>query len=69
VVLAHQMAMESSWIQGEMIEAMEFPDLADRHNVSGVPQTTINDGAAHVVGAVPETHLMEEIKKVLQAEK
>jgi len=50
-----------------MIEAMEFPDLADRHNVSGVPQTTINDGIVHVVGAVPESHLMEEIMKALQA--
>jgi hypothetical protein len=55
------MAMESPWIQAEMIEANEFPDLSIRHHVSGVPQTTINDGAAHVVGAVPEDHLLAEI--------
>lgn len=61
VVLAHQMALESAFIQAEMIEATEFPELAQRHNVSGVPQTTINDGAGVVVGAVPEEYLLAEI--------
>jgi len=65
VVLAHQLAVENPLVQAEMVEAMEFPDLADRHNVSGVPQTTINDGANHVVGAVPEDHLLAEIQKIL----
>ena len=61
VLLAHQMAIESPMIEAEMIEATEFPELADRFNVSGVPQTTINQGAGTVVGAVPEEHLMAEI--------
>lgn len=52
-------------IQAEMVEATEFPELAGRHGVSGVPQTTINDGKAHVVGAVPETNLLAEIQRVL----
>ncbi|MBN1451881.1 MAG: thioredoxin family protein [Anaerolineales bacterium] len=65
VVLAHQMAMESPMIQAEMVEATEFPELSMRHNVSGVPQTTINDGKAHVVGAVPEGNLLAEIQRVL----
>ncbi|MBN2147058.1 MAG: thioredoxin family protein [Anaerolineales bacterium] len=64
VVLAHQMAMESPMIQAEMVEAMEFPDLANRHNVSGVPQTTINDGAGTVVGSVPEAQLLAEIQRL-----
>ncbi len=64
-MLAHQLAIESPLVQAEMVEAMEFPDLADQHNVSGVPQTTINDGANHVVGAVPEDHLLTEIQKIL----
>jgi hypothetical protein len=55
------MALESNMVEAEMIEAMEFPDLADRHQVSGVPQTTINDGAGTVVGAVPEDYLLAEI--------
>jgi hypothetical protein len=64
-VLAHQMAMESPMIQAEMVEATEFPELSMRHNVSGVPQTTINEGRAHVVGAVPEQNLLAEIQRVL----
>ena len=52
-------------VVGEMIEAMEFPDLADRYNVSGVPQTTINDGAGNAVGAIPEANLIQEIEKAL----
>jgi glutaredoxin-like protein len=66
VILAHQMALESPWVEAEMIEAMEFPELASRHNVSGVPQTTINDGAGTVVGAVPEQNLVAELKIALQ---
>jgi len=61
VILAHQMALESPMIEAEMIEATEFPDLSSRFNVSGVPQTTINDGAGTVVGAVPEGNLVAEI--------
>lgn len=64
-MLAHQLAMESPMIQAEMVEATEFPELSMRHNVSGVPQTTINDGMAHVVGAVPEPNLLAEIQRVL----
>jgi hypothetical protein len=61
------MAMESSMVEAEMVEAMEFPELSDRHRVSGVPQTTINDGAGQVVGAVPEDHLMAEINGALNS--
>jgi glutaredoxin-like protein len=67
VLLAHQMAMENpQMIRAEGVEAMEFPDLADRFNVHGVPQTVINSGAGIVVGAVPEQNLLAEIKRALQ---
>lgn len=66
VVLAHQMALESPLVEAEMVEAMEFPELADQFNVSGVPQTTINMGAGTVIGSVPEKHLVEEIKAALK---
>lgn len=67
MVLAHQMAMESPYIQAEMVEAMEFPDLANQFDVSGVPQTTINMGAGTAIGAVPEEDLLEEIQRALVA--
>ncbi len=51
-------------VQAEMVEAMEFQALSNKNNVSGVPQTTVNNGAAHVVGAVPEANLMAELMRV-----
>lgn len=66
-MLAHQMALESPYIQAEMVEAMEFPNLADEFNVSGVPQTMINMGAGTTIGAVPEEDLLEEIQRALVA--
>jgi glutaredoxin-like protein len=68
VILAHQMAMESPFVQAEMVEATEFPELSSRHGVSGVPQTTINDGAGNVVGAVPEQQLFAEILRSINAD-
>jgi hypothetical protein len=56
--------MESPMIQAEMVEAMEFQALSNKYNVSGVPQTTLNDGAANVVGAVPESNMLAEIKRI-----
>jgi hypothetical protein len=60
------MAMENTLIMGEMVEATEFPELANRYNVSGVPQTTINMGDGTVVGAAPEEHLVIEIQQALK---
>ncbi|MGE5250434.1 MAG: protein disulfide oxidoreductase [Bacteroidota bacterium] len=67
VLLAHQMAMENPrMIQAQGVEAQEFPELAMRFNVQGVPQTVINSGAGIVVGAVPEQNLLAAIKQALQ---
>ncbi len=66
VVLAHQMALESEWVEAEMVEAEEFPALANQFSVSGVPQITINHGAGTVIGAVPEGQLVNEIRAALR---
>lgn len=67
VLLAHQMAMENpQMIIAEGVEATEFPELANRFNVRGVPQTVINSGAGMVVGAVPEQNLLAEIMRAMQ---
>lgn len=65
VVLAHQMALESPMVEAEMVEAMEFPELSDQYGVSGVPHTTINFGAEHMVGAAPEHMLIDHIQRAL----
>ncbi len=66
MVLAHQMAVENSLIEAEMIDAVEFLDLADRFEVSGVPHTAINGGAANIIGAVPEVQLLAEIRRLIE---
>ncbi len=65
VILAHQIAMESDKVTADMIEASEFPHLAQRYQVMGVPKTVINDKSS-VDGAVPEAHLMDHILLSLQ---
>jgi predicted DsbA family dithiol-disulfide isomerase len=44
---------------------VNFPDLVSQYGVNGVPQTTINHGAVDVIGAAPEQHLVDEMKKAL----
>lgn len=64
-MLAHQMALESEYVEAEAVEATEFPDLANQFGVSGVPHTVINSGASKMIGAAPEDSLVTEIKKAL----
>lgn len=64
-MLAQLLAKESSFITAEAVEAMEFQSLSDQFAVSGVPHTVINYGAGNVVGAVPESVLIDHIKKAL----
>jgi len=64
VRLAHQAAIESDLVTGDMIEAIEFPDLAARYSVMGVPKTVIN-GKYALEGAVPEDAFTEWLRKVV----
>lgn len=64
VVLAHNLALASDWIQADMIEASEFPHLANKYQVYGVPRTVIND-VIHLEGAYPEEMLLPELMQVL----
>ena len=51
--MAHALAMISPHITAEVVEAQEFPELAQRYAVRGVPKTVIND-KVKLLGAVPE---------------
>jgi glutaredoxin-like protein len=64
VRLAHQMAMESDMVRGEMIEAAEFPHLVHRYHVGAVPKIVIND-TVEFEGALPENIFLDH---VLQAD-
>jgi predicted DsbA family dithiol-disulfide isomerase len=64
VVLAHKLALASDWISADMVEATEFPHLANKYQVYGVPRTVINE-VIHIEGAVPESHLLPKLLTVL----
>ena len=64
MVLAHRLAMESEWITADMVEATEFPHLANKYEVYGVPRTVINE-TLHIEGAVPEPVLVNKLMQVL----
>jgi glutaredoxin-like protein len=66
VKVAHEMAMHNPNIKGEMVEAIEFPDLSSQFDVSGVPKTVINSGADEQVGAVPAQTILDKIKTSIQ---
>lgn len=64
VYLAHQMAMESDLVRGDMVEAIEFPHLSNKYHVQGVPRTVINE-VEYLEGAAPEQRLMQKIEEAL----
>lgn len=44
-------------MQADIVEAGEFPDLAERYNVYAVPKIVIND-SVEFVGAQPEPQFL-----------
>ncbi len=66
VMLAHQLAIASPLIRADMVEAMEFPHLAVRYQVMGVPRTVINE-TVHIEGAAPESHVVAKLQEALKA--
>lgn len=53
------MAFANPHITATAVEATEFPDLARKYQVSGVPKTIVND-AVEILGAVPEDAFVEQ---------
>ncbi len=60
VFMAHQFAIANENINADMIEATEFPELARKYRVLGVPKTIVN-GTVTVVGQLPEDAFVEFI--------
>jgi len=60
VRLAHKLALQSEHIRADAVEAMEFPHLAIKYHVQGVPRTVINE-TTHIEGAVPEAALVQKL--------
>lgn len=58
--LAHKFAIENDLIRADMIEAAEFPHLAQKYNVMGVPKVVINE-QIEFVGALPEENFLQQV--------
>lgn len=67
VVLAHHMAVASPMVQADMIEAQEFPHLATKYQVMGVPRTVINE-STHIEGAATESMVLQKVQEALDGE-
>src|SRR5205814_474256 len=52
------MAFLNPAITAAAVEASEFPDLARRYRVTGVPNTTVNE-AVEILGALPPDAVIE----------
>ncbi|MEW5806134.1 MAG: thioredoxin family protein [Acidobacteriota bacterium] len=47
-------------IRADMVEISEFPQLAIRYEVRGVPQTVVNETNV-IVGALPESEFLNKV--------
>jgi glutaredoxin-like protein len=65
VRIAHQMAVESEFIRGDMVESIEFFQLSRDHGVMGVPKTVVNDTVSFE-GAVPEAQFLSHVLKAAE---
>ena len=65
VMLSHQLAFASPNIRADMVEATEFPHLAAKYQVMGVPRSVINEDI-HIEGAGPEPMFVRELMKVME---
>jgi glutaredoxin-like protein len=62
---AHKFAFENQNITADMIEAIEFPELADNYFVQAVPKIVINDKVSFE-GAVPEEFFLNYVLKAVE---
>jgi predicted DsbA family dithiol-disulfide isomerase len=57
--------MANEHITADVIEATEFPELADRYQVMAVPKIVVND-RVEFVGALPEAQFVQQVLRAVQ---
>lgn len=63
-IVAMEMAVASEHVRAEIVESAEFPELANRFNVMGVPLNVVN-GKERVEGAAPPNMIVAAIERAL----
>ncbi len=59
------MAIESDLVRADMVEAIEFPHLAIKYHVHGVPKTVVNE-TFFIEGAMPEVLFVQQIVRAVK---
>ncbi len=67
VVLGYEMAYASPNVRADGIESSEFPQLAIKYQVAGVPRTVINE-QTYIEGAAPLPMVMDKVREALAKE-
>ena len=61
------MALASEKVTADIVEATDFPEMAERYQVRGVPKIVIND-RVEFTGAQPEKGFLAAIEQALAVE-
>jgi predicted DsbA family dithiol-disulfide isomerase len=61
------MAFANPNITAIAVEATEFPDLARRYRVTGVPKTVVND-TTEILGALPPDAFIEQALSTINSQ-
>jgi glutaredoxin-like protein len=69
VLTAFRFALESEMVTASMVEASEFPHLANKYQVLGVPHTVIGESPQAMTGAYPESAAADMLVAIAQGMK
>ncbi len=64
VRMAHKLAFLSDKVTADMVSANEFPHLAMKYRVMGVPKIVVNEGEVEFEGGLPEEAFVEQLRRV-----
>jgi glutaredoxin-like protein len=64
-LMAYQLTMENENVRSDVVEITEFPHLAQRYNVMGVPKIVINEDHSFE-GTLPENLFIDQVLKAVQ---
>jgi predicted DsbA family dithiol-disulfide isomerase len=63
--MGYRLAFEHETIRADMINAPEFPELAQKYSVFAVPKVVINE-TVQFEGALPEDKFVEKVVQAAQ---
>ena len=64
VRMAHKLAFLSDLVTADMVSANEFPHLAMKYRVMGVPKIIVNEGEVEFEGGLPEPAFVEQLRRL-----